>query len=91
MLLAAKNSIKCLMLVGLLSACDNTTLGSRSFSESASFTIPPVPFTGTLTLEVPINLAEQTEYEEGDFDYVTSVKVRDRICIEYGFKTTGWH
>lgn len=68
--------------VSLLSGCSDTQIGSKSFEESRTFSIPGAPIQIALTLEDiawPINLADQPEYSDGDFDFVTGVKVREII------------
>ncbi len=65
----------------LLSACsDDTTIGSKSLVEEQSFTIPGFPLAINVppsSIDIDINLDEQAGYQEGDFDYVTEVSVRD--------------
>lgn len=72
-----------LTLCASIVACSDTTVGTRSFEETESFTIPGLPFSiGQVTLPpigIPIDLAQQEAYNEGDFDFITSVKVRDIV------------
>jgi len=63
----------------LLSACDDTTLGTRSFEETLDeIIIPGAPVSlGTLTLpeiKFPLDLKDQQGYSS--LDFVTSVNVR---------------
>jgi len=65
-----------------LLACSDTTVGSRSFEESRNFDIPGLPLAIPLTFDdipIPVNLADQPGYSDGDFDFVTSVRVRELI------------
>lgn len=78
-----KRSSATLLLCLTIVACSDTEIGSRSFEESQSFTIPGFPLSlGPISISefpVPINLAEQEAYSDGDFDFVTSVRVRDIV------------
>lgn len=63
-----------------LLACSDTTVATRSFEESRNFEIPGVRLNIPLTFEdipVPVRLADQPGYKDGDFDFVTSVQVRE--------------
>ncbi len=63
-------------------ACSDTTVGTKSFTETGNFTVPGIPLSlGSLStsFNLPVDLASQESYSDGDFDYVTSVKVRDIV------------
>lgn len=64
-----------------LVSCSDTTLATRSFTEDFPvFTIPGTSLiqlaVNDLSYPVPVNLATQEAYANGDFDYVSSVTVR---------------
>lgn len=74
------------LLCSTIVACSDTTVGTRSFEEAESFLIPNPAgsiaagiILPALELSIPIDLAEQEAYSDGDFDYITSVKVRDIV------------
>lgn len=74
--------IHCALLLIAAGCSSDTTIGTKSFEETVEFTIPqsPIPISGTLpTLGIPVKLTDQPGYEDGDFDYVTSVKIRDIV------------
>ena len=65
-----------------LLACSDTTVATKSFEESRNFEIPGLPIGIPLVIAledipVPVNLADQPGYSDGDFDFVTSVRVRE--------------
>ena len=74
-------SLNAIAMACLLSSCSDTTLGTKSFEETESFKIPfipsPIPLSGiTLpTIGIDIGLAAQEAYQDGDFDFVTSVNL----------------
>ena len=67
--------------VSALMACSDTTVATRSFEESREFQIPGGPLNFGIvelpTIPIEINLADQPGYSDGDFDFVTSVRVRE--------------
>ncbi len=78
-----RSAVAAIALGTTLVACSDTTVATRSFEETESFTVPGGILTGfPLALDnipIPVNLAEQDGYDEGDFDFVTSVRVRDIV------------
>lgn len=79
-------SAAALALGASVAACSDTTVGTRSFDEVKSFTVPNIggSIATGLTLSLPdipiaIDLAEQEAYADGDFDFVTSVRVREIV------------
>ena len=76
----ATNVVPAALAIALLSsACSDTTLGTRSFEEA----LPTVTIPGgdiqlglnNFAIPVRLNLATQDAYADGDFDFVSSVKV----------------
>ncbi len=70
------------LVVCSLLACSDTTIATRSFEESRTFEIPGAPIGIPIALtfddiSVAVNLADQPGYSDGDFDFVTSVRVRE--------------
>jgi len=80
-----KLSATILLASATLAGCSDTTVGTKSFQESEVFTIPGVPLNIALpqiTLDDipwPINIADQPAYQDANFDFLTSIHVRDLV------------
>lgn len=74
-----------ILLAGALAGCSDTTVGTKSFEESEVFTIPgipgniPRPQIALTDIPWPIDIADQPAYQEANFDFLTSIKVRDLV------------
>jgi len=74
-----KQLIFVFILGGAIAGCSDTTLGTKSFTESQTFTVPGAPISigvqEPVAIPIPLDLSEQ-DINDDDLTFVTSITVR---------------